>query len=112
MKKKNIVKYTLDNLPKDSQTDWKRLNTMSEEEIQSAALSDPDAQPTDREFWKDAKIVISQTSGEKKAISFTIDKEVLYWFKAQGKEYQSLMNAVLKAYMDVQKAHSPKRLPE
>lgn len=33
---------------------------MTEKEIVAAAKSDPDAQPTDREFWKDAKVVLPE----------------------------------------------------
>ena len=32
-------------------------------------------------------------------ISLRIDREVVDWFKAHGKRYQSRMNAVLNAYM-------------
>ena len=39
------------NRPKDSQTDWNRLDNMSDEETHQNALSDPDAQP----LSKDAK---------------------------------------------------------
>jgi len=31
--------------PLEDKTDWKRLAAMSEEEVQAAALADPDAQP-------------------------------------------------------------------
>ena len=32
-------------------------------------------------------------------ISLRMDREVVEWFKAQGRRYQSRMNAVLKAYV-------------
>src|SRR5437016_2122680 len=47
MKKKNISKvvgYSRENLPPD-QTDWARVDALSEKEVMNAALSDPDAQP-------------------------------------------------------------------
>jgi hypothetical protein len=31
---------------------------MTEAEIDAAARSDPDAQPTDADFWKDARLVV------------------------------------------------------
>ena len=49
-----------DNLPDDTQTDWDRVKNMTEAEIDEAAASDPDAQPTDEAFWKDAQVVIPQ----------------------------------------------------
>ena len=49
-----------DNLPKDTQTDWEKVKNMTESEIEEAAASDPDAQPTDEAFWKDAHVVMPQ----------------------------------------------------
>ena len=49
-----------DNVPDDTQTDWDRVKNMTEAEIDEAAASDPDAQPTDEAFWKDAQVVIPQ----------------------------------------------------
>ena len=58
MKEENILRYTREELDtmKD-ETDWIRVDAMTDEEVYAAALSDPDAQPTDAVFWKDAKIV-------------------------------------------------------
>lgn len=39
-----------------SKTDWEKLKSMTDEEIEQAALSDPDAQPTTLEFWRGAKV--------------------------------------------------------
>ena len=89
-----------DNVPDDTQTDWDRVATMTEVEIDEAAASDPDAQPTDEAFWKDAKVVIPQP---KHAISLRVDSDVLAWFKSQGKGYQTRINAVLRAYMEAQR---------
>jgi len=43
-------------------------------------------------------------STRKSAISLRVDPEVLDWFKAQGPGYQTRINAVLKAYVDVSRA--------
>lgn len=37
--------------------DAKKAFRMTEDEVMEAAESDPDALPTDKEFWKDAKLV-------------------------------------------------------
>lgn len=39
---------------------------------------------------------------KKSLLSLRIDADVLQWFRAQGRGYQSRMNALLRAYM---KAH-------
>ncbi|WP_333816670.1 BrnA antitoxin family protein [Tabrizicola sp.] len=50
--------------------------------------------------WTDA-VMPEQT--RKKLISLRVDPEVLDFFKAQGPGYQTRMNAVLTAYMQVKK---------
>lgn len=64
-----------------------------------------DIPATDKEFWESAKVVRPQPQ---KAISLRVDQEVLDWFKGQGRGYQTLMNAVLKAYMETQKSTTRK----
>lgn len=62
------------------------------EELSVEALSSGD--------WTDA-VMPGQT--RKKLISLRVDPEVLEFFKAQGPGYQTRMNAVLQAYMQVKK---------
>jgi uncharacterized protein (DUF4415 family) len=42
----------------------------------------------------------------KTQITLRLDTEVLHWFKAQGKGYQTNINALLKAYMEANQKHS------
>jgi uncharacterized protein (DUF4415 family) len=86
----------------ESGTDWERLRTMSDAEIHAAAIADPDAQPTDETFWKNAKLTLPEA---KETVTIRLDSEMLRWFKGQGKGYQSRINAVLRAYMDAQSNH-------
>jgi uncharacterized protein (DUF4415 family) len=51
----------------------------------------------DASFWEKAQLVKPLT---KQAISLRVDRDVLDWFKSQGKGYQSLMNAVLRRNYD------------
>ena len=60
VKEERTVRVSLDNLPENTQTDWERVKNMTESEIEEAAASDPDAQPTDEAFWKDAHVVMPQ----------------------------------------------------
>ena len=60
MKEEHTVRVSLNNLPKNTQTDWDRVKNMTESEIEEAAASDPDAQPTDEAFWKDVHVVMPQ----------------------------------------------------
>ena len=66
MKEQNThVTYTrseLDALP--DETDWERVDALTDEDIEEAALSDPDDPPTDADFWKDATVVMPENMEE------------------------------------------------
>ncbi len=65
--------------------------------LQDAQIDMSDIPELDDAFWKRARVVLPQP---KKAISLRLDDEVLRWYRARGKGYQSLMNAVLKSYAE------------
>jgi len=83
-----------------SKTDWKKIDSMSEEELRQNAVSDPDNPPIDKDFLARAKQV--QPPRAKQQITLRIDSDILDWFKEQGKGYQTMMNAVLRAYKESQ----------
>lgn len=76
---------------------------MTPEELEHFdALKDEDIDTSDipelgEEFWKNAKVAFP---GQKQAISIRLDDDVLEWFKAQGRGYQSRINAILRSYME------------
>jgi uncharacterized protein (DUF4415 family) len=73
----------------------KRLEEL--ENIPESAMDTSDIPELDASFWETAKLVQPMT---KQAISLRVDRDVLDWFKSQGKGYQSLMNAVLRSYVE------------
>ena len=54
----------------------------------------------DEDFWRDAKVVLPPG---KTSVHLRLDKDVLAWFKAQGRGHLTRMNAVLRAYMEAHK---------
>ncbi|MDQ7077855.1 MAG: BrnA antitoxin family protein [Robiginitomaculum sp.] len=94
----------LDKLP--DETDWKRVKALTDEDIAKAVADDPDAAPIDLD-WSDAELWIPVS---KKAISLRVDNDVLEFFRASGRGYQTRMNAVLRQYMMHQKDKKKKRL--
>lgn len=54
----------------------------------------------DDSFWENAVLTIPV---KKKVVSLRIDQDVLDWFKADGRGYQTRMNAVLRSYMEAKK---------
>ena len=73
----------------------KRLEEL--ENIPESAIDTSDIPELDEKFWSQAKLVEPLTT---QAISLRVDSDVLDWFKSQGKGYQSLMNAVLRSYVE------------
>ena len=49
MKEERTVRVSLNDLPKCTQTDWEKVKNITEAEINAAAVSDPDVQPTDED---------------------------------------------------------------
>lgn len=101
MKEKHIVRFS--SMPrKRGRTDWKRVEALTDRDIEEAIKSDPDAAPLlDEEWFRKAKIV---WPGPRVPISLRIDREVLEWFKKQGRGYQSRMRAVLRAFFEAHAA--------
>lgn len=79
-------------MKKQSQTDWDRLDKMSDEEIDTSEIP-----VMGEDFFRNADLMMPSES--KVPITIRIDKPVLEWFKSQGKGYQTRMNAILKAYV-------------
>lgn len=52
------------------------------------------------EFWANARVV--QPRDPKEQLTIRFDADIVEWFRAQGKGYQTHMNAVLRAYVDAQ----------
>ncbi len=78
-------------MKRQSRTDWNRVDAMSDENIDYSDIPE-----MDEEFFHNAELSFPR---KKVSLSLRLDPEVLAWFKAQGKGYQTRMTAVLKAYM-------------
>jgi len=95
MSKERIVRRTLQTLRRDK-TDWKRVDALTDEEIDRAIASDPDAAPIlDDEWFKNAQLVYP----DKQMISIRLDSDVLKHFRDTGPRWQTRINSVLRAYM-------------
>ena len=74
----------------------KELASLKDSEIDTSDISE-----LDDDFWENAEV---RPPIAKSAISIRLDDDILEWFKAQGKGYQSRINAVLRAYKDAHKS--------
>ncbi len=84
-----------------SQTDWKRVDALRDVDIARSIAQDPDTFEVQPEWLKNAMLL--RPSQPKKQITVRLDKDVIAWFKLQGKGYQTRMNAVLRAYYEAQR---------
>jgi uncharacterized protein (DUF4415 family) len=84
----------------ESQTDWARLDAMTEEEVEQLAVEDLAELGVDPNWMDHAKVVSPRP---KARVTVRLDLDILEWLKAQGKGYQTRINAILRAYVDSQK---------
>ena len=68
---------------------------MQDEDIDFSDI--PEVTP---EMFARAVVVRKLTPHRKTQLTLRIDEDVLDWFKAQGRGYQTKMNLLLRAYMD------------
>ena len=101
MKGKHTIKPSTGK-PSSEKSDWRRIATQTDGEIRQAIRTDPDAAPVvDSAWFKSARVVMPEP---KQAVSLRLDREVMEWFKGQGKGYQTRINAVLRAYVNAQRS--------
>ena len=86
----------------EPKTDWRRLCSMTEEEVHAAIIDDPDAKPTDEAFWKDARVVMPR---RKETVTMRLDAGLVEWFRRE-RCYQTRVNAILRAYMNARAGDS------
>jgi uncharacterized protein (DUF4415 family) len=81
------------------ETDDERLDAMTDRDIAKAVADDPDAPPLDLD-WTQARLVLPPG---KDIITLRLDRDVLNWFRAQGKGYQTRINQVLRHWYETER---------
>ena len=81
-------------------TDWTRVNALTDADIERMAKADEDNPASSAADWADATIGLPPL---KTPVNAKFDVDVVVWFKAQGRGYQTRMNAVLRRYMEAQR---------
>lgn len=100
-KKEHIVRHTDEELRAmqacgEDKSDWRKAGALSEAEIEAAISEDPDeaAMVVD---WTRASVEMPHP---KAVLNMRIDRDVLDFFRRQGKGYQTKINAVLRSYVE------------
>jgi uncharacterized protein (DUF4415 family) len=97
----HIVRYTPEELKQqrargESQTDWILVEAMTDDELEASIDHNEEGEVD----WDSVQVGIPPA---KHQLTVRFDLDVVEWFKAQGKGYQTRMNAVLRHYVESQK---------
>jgi uncharacterized protein (DUF4415 family) len=111
MSKERIVRYSAEDIEKmitngEDRSDHARVDSQTSAEIEQAMFDDPDWVGSIDIDWSSATIVQPPA---KKPLSIRLDQDVVDFFQATGKGYQTRINAVLRHYVDQQKILKEKR---
>lgn len=82
------------NLRNSSETNWERIDQMTDEDIDTS-----DVPPLDESFFSRAKLRMPEG---KVPVLISVDSDVMEWFKAQG-QYQDLINSALRVFAETHK---------
>ncbi|WP_298913397.1 BrnA antitoxin family protein [uncultured Nostoc sp.] len=83
---------SVNDLNNTSGTDWAALEAMTDEDIDYS-----DIPPLSDEFFENATLRIPATQARD---LIELDSEVITWFREQGAEYKTLINSVLRRYIE------------
>jgi uncharacterized protein (DUF4415 family) len=86
-------------VPLLDRTDYARLDRMPDSEVERVAADDDDGPPMTDEEWAQGEI----RRPVKIPVGLKLDDDVLGWFKAQGRGYQTRINAVLRRYVEMRR---------
>lgn len=76
----------------------KALSPKQLSKLEDTEIDFSDIPELDDDFWSRARVVYPE--GGKTQLTVRFDSDLVDWFKAGGKGYQTRMNAVLRAYVE------------
>jgi len=99
-KKSDTVRYTAKQIKAkialgEDRTDWCKANAVTGKKLEASIRADVDDVRGEPD-WTQAIMGVPAT---KDHINIRIDHDVLEWFRASGRGYQTLMNNVLRAFV-------------
>jgi predicted DNA binding CopG/RHH family protein len=99
-KKSDTVRYTARQIKNkiargEDRTNWAKVNAMTGAKVEASIRADVDDVQGESDWTRSVMGVPSP----KDHINIRIDHDVLEWFKKNGRGYQTLMNNVLRAFV-------------
>jgi uncharacterized protein (DUF4415 family) len=96
--KKKMVKYEIDSSSPPSLTVAQKAASKALQAKRESEIDYSDIPPLQEDFWKKA-VRNPFYRPTKTSTTVRIDSDVLHWLRAQGKGYQSRINAILRREM-------------
>jgi uncharacterized protein (DUF4415 family) len=109
-KKSDTVRYTTKQIKAkiargQDRTDWAKTRAVTGRKLEASICADADDVRVEPD-WTQAMLGVPLP---KDHINIRVDHDVLEWFKANGRGYQTLMNNVLRAFVQSrQRRDNPK----
>lgn len=88
-----------------SATDWVRIDAMTDKDIDFSDV--PEVTP--EMFARGVVRVGLRPVSKKELLTLRVDQDVLAWFRAQGRGYQTRINKLLRAYMEANQRLAKKK---
>ena len=103
-KKSDTVRFTAKQVKAriargEDRTNWKKSDAMTGDKLEASIRADFD----DVQGEPDWTQAIMGIPAPKDHINIRIDHDVLQWFKSNGRGYQTLMNNVLRAFVQTRR---------
>ena len=89
------------NLTKGSQTDWARIDAMTDEDIDLSDIPEITEEMWAKAVWRKGGAKPDSLGSQE---TLAVDRDVIEFFKAQERNYQTKINKILRAYMKAQQA--------
>jgi uncharacterized protein (DUF4415 family) len=107
-KKSDTVRYTAKQIKAkiargEDRTNWRKAKAMTGEKLEASIQADLD----DIQGEPDWAQAVMGIPAPKDHINIRVDHDVLEWFKASGRGYQTLMNNVLRAFVKSRQPLAP-----
>jgi uncharacterized protein (DUF4415 family) len=85
----------------EDRTNWDKINAVTGSKLEASIRADVDDVRGEPD-WTQAIVGVP---APKDHINIRIDHDVLQWFRSNGKGYQTLMNNVLRAFVQTRLIH-------
>jgi uncharacterized protein (DUF4415 family) len=109
-KKSDTVRYTAKQIKAkiergEDGTNWRKAKAVTGTKLEASIRADADDVRGEPDWTK----TIMGVPAPKDHINIRIDHDVLEWFRASGRGYQTLMNNVLRAFVHSRRSSSPSK---